>query len=152
MTEYICQRSLKSHCFIETDKLIKCERTGSCKSVWLLGNFSGQLVTAQFVNGCVILQSWTPRAQSANKVFNEKVGEGAEGAFVPHQNEIKLKHSYPLQVKNKISLHDWVKLSIIVKPNFEHKPYTRQISKLKNAFCLCFFMFSYYFSQFNMIA
>lgn len=58
---------------------MKCERTSSFKSVWLLGNFSSQLVTAQFGNGCVILESWTPSAQSANKVLMGRWEKGQKG-------------------------------------------------------------------------
>lgn len=76
---------------------MKCERTSSLKSAWFLVNLClwliGNCPVQQWL--CYIAKSkpkgWAP-AQSAKKVLKEQVGEGAERAFVPHQNEVKLKH------------------------------------------------------------
>lgn len=76
---------------------MKCEGTSSLKSAWFLVNLFLWLI-----GNCPVEQrlchlakkkpkGWAP-AQSTKKVLNEKVGEEAERAFLPHQNEIKLKH------------------------------------------------------------
>lgn len=74
-----------------------CEGTSSLKSAWFLVNvflwLIGNCPVEQWF--CYLAKSkpkgWAP-AQSTKKFLNKKVGEEAERAFLPYQNEIKLEH------------------------------------------------------------